>query len=63
VTIDEESMVIDLQEQTPEENTETGSVIPYNEYQDEYMVTLADEEEMSSEYSDARWDTQSEKVQ
>jgi hypothetical protein len=56
-------MVIDLQEQTPEENTETGSVVPYDEYQEEYMVTLADEEEMSSEYSNAGWDTQSEKVQ
>jgi hypothetical protein len=44
-------MVIDLQEPTPEENTKTGSIIPYDEYQDEYMVTLANKKNMSSEYS------------
>jgi uncharacterized protein with NRDE domain len=64
-TIEEESMVIHLQEpQVPVEQTENVSVVPYDEYQDEYMVIQADEEEDGySMYANARWDTHSEKVQ
>jgi hypothetical protein len=57
-------MVIDLQEQAPEEYVaEDFPVEQYDKYRDEYMVTQADEEDMSSQYANAGWDSQSEKVQ
>jgi hypothetical protein len=64
-TIDKESMVIDLQEpEIPVEEPKDLSVIPYNKYQDEYMVTQADEEEDGySIYANARWDNPSKRVQ
>jgi hypothetical protein len=64
-TVDEESMVIDLQEpQVLVEQTENISVIPYNKYQDEYMVTQADKEENRySMYTNAGWDNPSKRVQ